>query len=340
VEAATTACDDLVKDGDETDVDCGGSCAPCAWGSGCGLDADCKGGVCDLGLCAATCTDGAKNAGETDVDCGGAACGKCPLAAACVGQSDCASGACVLGVCAAPACDDLQKNGAETDVDCGGPDCPTCGAHAACDGPADCASAVCTGSLCQAAACDDGVRNGGEADVDCGSGCPALCAINDVCGADGDCASGTCTDGVCWSYACTSPLPFPVPHCTNVAVGKVTSGTLGTPESGNDGDCATVTDIPAGPTTWTVDLGVVRAVRGVTVSARGYGAQTANLLVAVSSDGASFHDVVHLTNVTFGISGVNPVDFGGDIEARYVRLGTSGASVQMGWAEVGVFACP
>ena len=47
-------CNDGIQNGDETGVDCGGSCTPCA-----------------------TCNDGIQNGGETGIDCGGPDCGPC-----------------------------------------------------------------------------------------------------------------------------------------------------------------------------------------------------------------------------------------------------------------------
>jgi cysteine-rich repeat protein len=45
-------CSDKQKNGDETDVDCGGgSCPACGDGLGCVEDADCAGGVCEAGTC-------------------------------------------------------------------------------------------------------------------------------------------------------------------------------------------------------------------------------------------------------------------------------------------------
>jgi hypothetical protein len=35
-----------VLDGSETDVDCGGPCAPCAQGKACNVNADCASGSC------------------------------------------------------------------------------------------------------------------------------------------------------------------------------------------------------------------------------------------------------------------------------------------------------
>ncbi len=68
-----------MKNGDETDVDCGGSCAPCGTQQGCSAGTDCASGVCDgSNHCAApSCDDQVKNGDETDVDCGGSACAPC-----------------------------------------------------------------------------------------------------------------------------------------------------------------------------------------------------------------------------------------------------------------------
>jgi hypothetical protein len=52
---AAPACNDGVKNGNESGVDCGGSCSPCP-----------------------TCNDGIKNQNETEIDCGGKHCKACP----------------------------------------------------------------------------------------------------------------------------------------------------------------------------------------------------------------------------------------------------------------------
>ena len=82
---------DGVKNGDETDVDCGGgNAARCADGRGCARATDCTSGVCTASTCAAPGpTDGVKNADETDVDCGGAKAPKCALGKACKANEDC-----------------------------------------------------------------------------------------------------------------------------------------------------------------------------------------------------------------------------------------------------------
>ena len=76
-------CDDNVRNGSETDVDCGGSCAVCADGATCLADSDCSSQVCGEGLTceAATCNDGIQNGDEIGVDCGSPTrnCGSCSI---------------------------------------------------------------------------------------------------------------------------------------------------------------------------------------------------------------------------------------------------------------------
>ena len=67
-----TSCTNGERDGDESDVDCGGSCPGCASGGACEQSEDCQSGVCSEQLCAASsCSDGVQNGGELEVDCGG-----------------------------------------------------------------------------------------------------------------------------------------------------------------------------------------------------------------------------------------------------------------------------
>ena len=92
---------DGIKNGDETDVDCGGTKtnAPrCGTDKGCNVADDCESKVCSASKkCAApSATDGIKNGDETDVDCGGASTGapRCAAGKGCVAHSDCASDGC------------------------------------------------------------------------------------------------------------------------------------------------------------------------------------------------------------------------------------------------------
>jgi Collagen triple helix repeat (20 copies) len=99
---AAPTCTDGVKNGNETDTDCGGpTCSTCAAGNACLVQADCSSGNCVGNICTvATCTDGVKNGNETDTDCGGPACSTCATGKTCLQASDCFSGVCgVKSVC-------------------------------------------------------------------------------------------------------------------------------------------------------------------------------------------------------------------------------------------------
>jgi hypothetical protein len=218
------SCADGVKNGDETDVDCGGAClATCAPGQACSSASDCLNGVCKLNTCLVpTCSDGVKNGDETDVDCGGACASafvpkKCGPGLGCTLDGDCAGDACSGTVCL-PSCTDGVQNGDETGVDCGGATCPVCGDGETCAGDVDCASGHCAGGTCCdtacAAPCDacsaaakasgpDGVCGPAKSGTPCGAA-PTCAAgsetLQDTC--DG---SGVCVDqGVapCSPYTC------------------------------------------------------------------------------------------------------------------------------------------
>jgi hypothetical protein len=92
--AHAPSCFDRVRNGDETDVDCGGSCRACTTAQRCSIASDCDSGSCSGGTCGApTCSDGVRNGFETDVDCGGP-CGACELGARCWSNADCTSWQC------------------------------------------------------------------------------------------------------------------------------------------------------------------------------------------------------------------------------------------------------
>ncbi len=219
-------CANGVQDGDETDVDCGGSCmADCGNGQGCGAAQDCTSGVClDDGTCATpTCDDGVQNGDETDVDCGGSCSTKCDDGDGCTSDADCESMNCDegTGMCLPPTptcsdgfqngdetgvdcggscpdacvdCNDGMQNGDETDVDCGGSCSTKCDDGDGCEDGDDCISMVCDPDdlTCTPPSCDDGVQNGDETDVDCGGSCGATCDPGDGCETGADCISGEC----------------------------------------------------------------------------------------------------------------------------------------------------
>jgi hypothetical protein len=200
------ACSDMVQNGAETDVDCGGGCPGCGPGMHCNADADCAGHACVGGACAPNCSDGVKDNDETDKDCGGSCAAKCADGKGCAVAADCTSDVCgMTGVCLMATCADGVINEGETDKDCGGP-CSPCADGSHCVKAADCTSGVCTSGTCAMPTCGDMVQNGSETDKDCGGGtCPA-CALGAHCAQHADCASGVCTGGVCVSPSCSDKL--------------------------------------------------------------------------------------------------------------------------------------
>jgi hypothetical protein len=203
-----STCTDGRIGGDESDVDCGGSCPKCELGKVCGTGVDCASGECQGHVCALapTCGNSVKDGTETDVDCGGG-CRACADGRACTVASDCVSAECTAGRCTSSAqCADGVKNNSETDVDCGG-SCPArCGTGKACLLPADCASTTCASNVCaQPATCVNGMKDGLETGVDCGGlACTARCADGGGCLVGGDCASGTCgANQLCAGPSCS-----------------------------------------------------------------------------------------------------------------------------------------
>jgi hypothetical protein len=201
---------DGVKNGDESDVDCGGAAGPgCGSGKSCATNANCASGLacvayrCSGGVDDPGTTDGKQNAGETDVDCGGpdTAVPRCANGRRCVLGADCESDLCLDGRCAPKTAIDGIKNGDETDVDCGGSNPRKCAAGKRCLVAVDCASRACDAatSTCKAASPHDGIKNGTKTDVDCGGPKPiARCAVGQSCLVHSDCASNSCAfDGKC-----------------------------------------------------------------------------------------------------------------------------------------------
>ncbi len=159
-------CSNHVQDGDETDVDCGGNCAPCGARMACLIDADCSrtaagcdaasgGCYCDevAFICVHShCFDHVKDADESDGDCGGATCVLCAVGQRCAGDADCTSAACDATslACIADHCFDHRQDAGESDVDCGGL-CVACASGQHCSSSFDClAGHFCnTSHVCQ-----------------------------------------------------------------------------------------------------------------------------------------------------------------------------------------------
>ncbi len=197
------ACDDGSANGEETDVDCGGSvCEPCDDGLLCLVFTDCVSEICSDGTCGdSTCDDGLINQDETDVDCGGELCDPCQVEEACLLDRDCVTETCLDDVCYEATCDDDAHNGTETDLDCGG-ECTPCEDDLMCDTNTDCLSRNCTDGICVSPSCSDFTLNGTETDIDCGGEDCRRCEIGETCIEGGDCASESCVDEVCYSEGC------------------------------------------------------------------------------------------------------------------------------------------
>jgi hypothetical protein len=192
---AAPSCTDEVKNGNETDTDCGGDetpmCPRCALGEGCKVDGDCAenllcagGSFCCPSLCAGLCqtcdpASGACLAMDGGTDPRFANC-------TCNGSSGCAE------------CHDGKQDFGETGVDCGGPVCPKCAEGMGCGDAGDCASCMCQAGTCVADTCNDGMQDGCESDVDCGGPCGATCGDGQTCKTKADCFSDDCgADGRC-----------------------------------------------------------------------------------------------------------------------------------------------
>lgn len=194
-------CDNGLKDGTESDVDCGGVCPACLAGSTCTDPLDCLSLVCANRCVLPTCSDGVRNGDEGDVDCGGT-CSPCASGRRCSGGLQCESKICEMGTCTTPTCTDGVQNGAETGRDCGA-NCSPCAQGAGCATGGDCMSGLCVAKQCVSGQCQDGTKNGAETDIDCGGAC-APCANGKVCTAGTDCLSHVCSPtNACQAPSCT-----------------------------------------------------------------------------------------------------------------------------------------
>ena len=211
------SCQNSARDGDETDVDCGGSCNACADSSMCQADTDCNSNNCFQQTCS-SCMNTITDGDETDVDCGGSCPRQCGVGLQCVADDDCAgSTVCTDFLCtrtdAAACTDGVQAptppppgGWTESDIDCGG-DCSAagylCAAGSSCTADLDCDARICDSTSNTCVTCQDTIRNGNESDVDCGGTNCGLCPAGSQCGSGADCATGQCSSsGICSS--CTN----------------------------------------------------------------------------------------------------------------------------------------
>jgi len=251
--APPPTCTDGAKDGQETDVDCGGTvCAPCDPGKACVRPVDCTSDVCTASVCQSPSpTDGVKNDSETDVDCGGASQADGTANPASDGAPACAVGkACALASdCAQGVCDASPVRAGDAGAD-------------AASSTGDAAATVDGGSpllYCQPASPTDGVKNDSETDVDCGGalltggalnpasdGAPP-CTIGQKCLLGSDCDQGVCNANAgagggpinCPAGAsCTCQVPSPTDGVKNDGETDVDCGGGNSPGSDGAPACA------------------------------------------------------------------------------------------------------
>lgn len=185
-------CSDGIKNQDETDIDCGGSCPLCEDGRNCSVDSDCISSWCYNGTCQTpSCSDGIQNQQEEGVDYGGPClpyhcfdgiqnynetgtdCGReCPpykrIIRHRINETDGTTQIIVYN--ASSICANNIKDKGETDIDCGC-HCPPCDSGKTCSVDSDCITSWCYDSICKTPSCSDGLLGPEETKVDCGGSC-------------------------------------------------------------------------------------------------------------------------------------------------------------------------
>jgi len=212
-------CMNQVQDGEETGVDCGGSCPRCRDGQPCDAAADCESGVCSSdGRCAtASCKDAVRNGDELDIDCGGSSCDGCAIGAPCAVAADCESGLCDAAskTCALNCttgwgeCDGDVSEPCETNLLTSTRNCGACGSKCELKH----AESACVGGSCQIDTCvkpwilcnteeSDGCEVNASTDAmncgGCGKVCPAVhgtpMCVSSTCAIECDDDWGDCDE--------------------------------------------------------------------------------------------------------------------------------------------------
>ncbi len=202
----TPQCEDGEKNGNETDVDCGGdACERCGTQKVCKVNSDCAQNICNNGTCLQDpCLNGVRDNNETGVDCGGGTCGGCELADQCLRDTDCISGHCSTDyVCVESSCVDGKLTDGECGLDCGDVCGTSCSDGATCADATQCASGWSNGFACVSTHCRDLGQDADETDVDCGGDTCVGCASGLNCNDGADCYSGYCSvDSKCVENNC------------------------------------------------------------------------------------------------------------------------------------------
>ncbi len=219
------SCLDGLKDGGESDVDCGGGCGACANGKSCKLASDCLSGVCSGGGSCAPC-GGTAGCAFGQYCNNGVCAAKKSKGAACGANGECATNHCVAGLCCNGPCTGACEQ-------CGGGNCGPRPKGAAGD-------PICSPFVCNGAGADCPASCVADADCVAGGYCKvatAKCYASKFgnglgCTAAADCKSNYCVQGICCASpgcpicnSCATGTCQPVPDQTPCgAMGKCCSG--------------------------------------------------------------------------------------------------------------------
>jgi beta-glucosidase-like glycosyl hydrolase len=189
-------CTDGVKNGSETDVDCGGSCpSKCANGKLCAINADCQSNNCVAGTCQAVANVPPTVSITAPVNGASVVAGSTITISANAADSDgTVTSVTFLAGATQVGQDTTSPYGISWAVPAG-PASYSLTARAADNGGATTTS-VAVG-ITATASCTDTVKNGNETDVDCGGSCTSKCANGRACAVNADCQSGSCVAGIC-----------------------------------------------------------------------------------------------------------------------------------------------
>ncbi len=196
----TPSCSDGIKDGDETDVDCGGSCPACAGGKACLHGSDCRSGSCLNNVCAGG-VSGDLGVADASIGCvNNQQCNGLPHATGVCG----ADGHCAISNCDSgfADCDKAVVNGCEVSLATDVANCGSCGnaCGTVVNGTAVCKAGVCAIGACNTgfANCDglfaSGCKTAVTGDVDNCGACARVCTAPNGKPA---CMGGTCSIASC-----------------------------------------------------------------------------------------------------------------------------------------------
>ncbi len=242
-------CTNLMEDGAETDVDCGGGvCLPCGEGLGCDNDSDCLTGVCDGNNICVPCndsdqcestsycnTDATPDTCEDDLAVGS----PCEDDSACQGNANCVDGFCCNGPCngeceSCADADSIGMNGECSLIDIAADPDPDdeCSSMGCQSGACNALAAACAldpaGTSCGAATCANAMLT--ERECDAAGGCMdvnSACGVGYACTGNGSACETSCNDnGDCQ----------PAFHCSGSTC--VADKANGMPcAGGDDGEC-------------------------------------------------------------------------------------------------------